>query len=234
MNVSKLLLAIVLLTMTCGLLAARSPAPARAASARGENRLASTLWRLTSFGLPGAESPVVEGADVTLKFGPDGRAGGSSGCNSYGGDYRVQNDRITFGQIVSTKRACVDERANEQEQRYFQALGAAGRFELTDSRLVIFYDVERGALNFVTTSASKSAAAGQQSADSQTAQRGAAGAADEEDIRVIHLRMIDAWNRDSGAGYAAPAPGDRPRYVSQAASSAAEEVSASAAVLVDD
>ena len=116
MKVSKPLLAIILLTATCGLLAAQTPAPARAESSGGENRLASTQWRLTSFGLPGAEAPVVEGDEVTLEFGPDGRAGGSSGCNSYGGDYRVQNDRVTFGQIVSTKRACADERANQQER----------------------------------------------------------------------------------------------------------------------
>jgi uncharacterized protein (TIGR02246 family) len=204
MNVSKLLVAIILLTQTCGLLAAQTPAPARAESPSGENRLANTQWRLASFGRSGSESPAVEGTSVTLEFGADGRAGGSGGCNSYRGNYQVRNDRLSFGQIISTKKACVDERANQQERRYFQALGSAARFELTDGRLVIFHDGERGALNFVTAPAPKSSAAGQQSTDSQTAQRSAAGVDDEEAIRAIHLRMIDAWNKGSGEGFAAP------------------------------
>lgn len=114
-----------------------------------QSKLANTQWTLKSLGAVGAESAVVAGTTITLKFGSDGRAGGSSGCNSYGSDYKATGDRLSFGRIISTKRACADERANRQEQRFFQALESAVRFELVDGRLSIFYDGGGSALNFV-------------------------------------------------------------------------------------
>jgi heat shock protein HslJ len=118
-------------------------------SSSAQSKLANTQWTLKSLGAVGAESPVVTGTTITLKFGSDGRAGGSSGCNSYGSDYKATGDQLSFGRIISTKRACADERANQQEQRFFQALESAVRFELVDGRLSIFYDGGRSALNFV-------------------------------------------------------------------------------------
>src|SRR5215211_4103980 len=88
MKFSKLLPAIILLISTCNLLTAQTPARARTESSSAESKLANTQWRLTSFGAAGAQSPVIEGTTITLKFGADGRVGGSGGCNSYGGDYR--------------------------------------------------------------------------------------------------------------------------------------------------
>ena len=50
--------------------------------------LTGTEWRLVSFGPAGNEASLVAGTTVTLKFGEDGRASGSTGCNSYGGTYQ--------------------------------------------------------------------------------------------------------------------------------------------------
>jgi heat shock protein HslJ len=151
MKFSKLLPAILLLISTCVLLAARTE------SSRAESKLANTQWRLTSFGSTGAESPVIEGHTITLKFGADGRAGGSGGCNSYGGEYRERGDNLSFDQIISTKRACLEQGANQQEQRYFAALESASKFKLTDNCLTIFHGDGQSALNFVTDPSSKSA-----------------------------------------------------------------------------
>lgn len=155
MRFSKLLSAVVLLVSICNALAAQTPASNDSSGA--ESRLASTEWRLASFGAAGAESPVIDGTKITLKFGADGRAGGSGGCNSYGGDYRERGDRLSFGQIISTKRACLEQRANEQEQRYFAALESASRFKLSDGRLTIFLGDGTSSLNFVTDPPPKSA-----------------------------------------------------------------------------
>ena len=157
MGVSKLLSAIILLISTCNLLAAQTPASARTESPSNESRLASTQWRLKSFGATGAESPVIEGTTITLKFGADGRAGGSGGCNSYGGEYRERGDNLSFSQIISTKRACLEQGANQQEQRYFSALESAGKFKLSDNRLTIFHGDGRSTLNFVNDQSPKSA-----------------------------------------------------------------------------
>jgi putative lipoprotein len=111
--------------------------------------LANTQWRLVSFGAPGAETPVVEGSAITLEFKAEGEAGGSGGCNSYGGQYQVQGDTLSFGDVMSTLMACVDEGISQQEQAYFQALQTVGRFELAGDQLTIWYNNDQGVLNFV-------------------------------------------------------------------------------------
>jgi heat shock protein HslJ len=111
--------------------------------------LTGTDWRLVSLGAPGAETDVIAGTTVTLRFAEDGRASGSTGCNSYNGTYQVRGDDIAFSRLVSTRRACLDQKANQQEQRFLSALEAANRFRLTSNRLTILSDRARSILNFV-------------------------------------------------------------------------------------
>jgi heat shock protein HslJ len=117
--------------------------------------LAGTDWRLVSLGPSGNEADVLAGTTVTLKFGEDGRAGGSTGCNTYGGTYEVRGDTISFGRLVSTRRACLDQNANEQEHRFLAALEAAQRFRLSSNRLTILSERGRTVLNFVSNSPSE-------------------------------------------------------------------------------
>ena len=110
-------------------------------------------WRLVSLGPTGAEQDVVQGTTVTLRLGEDGRAGGSTGCNSYGGNYQVRGDTISFSRIVATRRACLDQNANAQEHRFLSVLESANRFRLSSNRLTIVSDRTRSVLNFVNNSA---------------------------------------------------------------------------------
>jgi heat shock protein HslJ len=112
------------------------------------DQLPGTEWKLVSFGPLGRETPIVDGTDVTLNFGSDSSASGSAGCNSYRGTYRVQGNSITFSRLVSTRRACLDERANQQEQRYLAALESATRFRLDANRLTVYPNRGRDVLNF--------------------------------------------------------------------------------------
>jgi heat shock protein HslJ len=113
------------------------------------NELANTQWKLESFGPASSPAPVLEGADITLGFDGAGQAGGSGGCNSYGGSYQVQEGVLSIGAINSTLRACVEESLNQQEGLYFQALQSAGRFELSPERLTLYYNNGEGVLVFV-------------------------------------------------------------------------------------
>jgi len=131
-----------------------SRAQNRGGLSTGEQALANTQWRLVSFGRIGEERPVIQGTTITLKFRADSRAEGSAGCNSYSGTYRVRGDVLTFLRVTSTMRACLDSKANQQEQQYFAALDSAGRFRLNANRLLISYDGARSALNFVNDSPS--------------------------------------------------------------------------------
>lgn len=115
--------------------------------------LTGTEWRLVSFGPAGSETDVVAGTTVTLNFAEDGRASGSTGCNSYSGTYQVRGDNLSFGRLASTRRACLDQNANQQEQRFLSALESANRFRLSANRLTILSDRGRSVLNFVNTSA---------------------------------------------------------------------------------
>src|SRR6185295_15408702 len=117
--------------------------------------LAGTDWRLISLGPAGGEASLVAGTTVTLKFGEDGRASGSTGCNSYSGTYHVRGDSILFGRLISTKRACLDQNANQQEQRFLSALESANRFRLSSNRLTIMSERGRNVLNFVNGAGSE-------------------------------------------------------------------------------
>lgn len=109
--------------------------------------LENTYWRLVSFGAPGAEQPIIEGSTITLMLA-GGQAGGSGGCNSYGGTYQVDGDSISFGEITRTERACLEEGVTEQEQRYFQALETASTYQVEGDQLRITYDAGSGLLIF--------------------------------------------------------------------------------------
>lgn len=117
--------------------------------------LAGTDWRLVSFGPAGAETNVVAGTTVSIKFGEDDRVSGSTGCNAYSGTYEVRGDTISFGRLISTRRACLDQNANEQERRFLAALEAANRFRLSSNGLTILSDRGRTVLNFVIDSPSE-------------------------------------------------------------------------------
>jgi heat shock protein HslJ len=147
MGFQSIFLAVVLLTLVANPLLVR--AQIQKDFSTGAQVLANTNWRLVSFGRVGEEKPVVQGTTITLKFGADDRAAGSGGCNSYSGTYRVRGDGLTFGRVISTMRACLDAKANQQEQQYFAALGSASRFRLSSNRLQISYDSAKSTLNFV-------------------------------------------------------------------------------------
>jgi heat shock protein HslJ len=123
------------------------PAPTFLPPAADE--IAGTQWQLVSFGAVGAEVPVVAGTSLTLAFDEHGQASGQGGCNSFGGQYKADSRTITFTALAQTLRACVDDSANQQEAKYMDALGSAGRYELNGDQLTIFYDGGASALHYV-------------------------------------------------------------------------------------
>lgn len=113
--------------------------PAALAQADPAGLLSGTQWQLVSYGTPGAEMPVIPGSSVTLTFDTAGQIGGHAGCNSYGGQYRIEDNRLVFSGVVSTLMACADDAVTNQEQAYLEALRSTGAYALTDNRLFIQY-----------------------------------------------------------------------------------------------
>jgi heat shock protein HslJ/uncharacterized lipoprotein YbaY len=75
---------------------------------------------------------------VTLTLSRDGRLHGKSGCNSYSGGYKLENDKIEVSKaIVSTMMACVLPGIMEQESRYTSLLSDITGLKLQeDGKLV--------------------------------------------------------------------------------------------------
>jgi heat shock protein HslJ len=76
----------------------------------------------------------------TLMFGDDDRISGQTGCNSAGGTYTVSGDRLTIGNVFSTKRACVEQAGNQLEAAYLGALERTRRFRIVDGQLELLDD----------------------------------------------------------------------------------------------
>ncbi|MEB2289411.1 MAG: META domain-containing protein [Anaerolineae bacterium] len=97
--------------------------------------LSGTKWQLLSYG----GNDVIGDEPITLEFAEDGRVGGSTGCNLYGGSYLVEGSAISFSELINTLRACPDEDIAAQELAFLGALAAATHFELADEQLTITY-----------------------------------------------------------------------------------------------
>lgn len=65
---------------------------------------------------------VIEGTRVFMAFDPaEGRVSGRGGCNSYGADYSVGGEGISFGSVMTTEMACPED-IMVQESRFYAAL----------------------------------------------------------------------------------------------------------------
>jgi heat shock protein HslJ len=96
------------------------------------NELAGTNWQLVSIDGNTQVGAAIGGQDVNLVFDTNGGAGGSSGCNSYGGNYSAgANGSISFSDIVSTLMACTEGGIMEIEAAFFEALNAADHYAIT-------------------------------------------------------------------------------------------------------
>ena len=96
--------------------------------------LDSTAWEVTAIG----DTRPVGDRPITLIF-EDGSVRGSAGCNTYGGDFRVDGDRIVFEKLFATLMACPEpEGIMEQEQAYLAFLGEVDSFQESEGRLRLF------------------------------------------------------------------------------------------------
>lgn len=107
--------------------------------------LAGSQWQLTYYGQEYAPTAALTDTPVMLQFDAD-RLSGSGGCNSYGGSYQVDGDKLVVGEVVSTMKACMATGVMEQEQAYFAALQSAGGYKIDGNTLTI--DYAEGRLTF--------------------------------------------------------------------------------------
>jgi len=113
---------------------ANSPQSAtRSEAVTASPSILNTTWLLEDLGGAG----VLDRARATLAFTEPGKVAGSGSCNRFFGSVTIFGQSISFGQLGSTRMACVPAVA-AQEANYFKALADAERFVLDGPFLLIY------------------------------------------------------------------------------------------------
>ena len=116
--------------LVAGGLVACSHADGAGTEAGGD--LAGTSWLAEDIGGRG----VLDNARSTVDFGAGGAVGGDTACNRYRGQATLAGDRLAFGPLASTRRACPPA-VMDQERRFLDALEATQRFALDGPFLLL-------------------------------------------------------------------------------------------------
>ena len=94
--------------------------------------LQGTQWLLEDLSGRG----VLDRLQSTLTFPEAGRVSGMAGCNNFMGSMSLEGNRVAFGQLATTRKAC-SAAADDQEARYLQALSRAERIRIEGPFLYI-------------------------------------------------------------------------------------------------
>ena len=92
-------------------------------------------WQLSSGSFDGEAIPLIEGSPVTLHV-TGTELGGTSACNSYGGQFVLDGASIAIGDLMHTLIACAPE-AMAVEVPYLEALGKVDTIAVDGDELVL-------------------------------------------------------------------------------------------------
>lgn len=96
-------------------------------------------WQLSEVGGVGI-TEVHEGQAAHLYFddGPPQRVSGSTGCNRLSGSYSLRGSGLKFGPLATTKMACAEGMAQEQE--FLAALAGTDSWRTVDRQVLELLD----------------------------------------------------------------------------------------------
>lgn len=121
---------LVLVAMWAAALATGCAAPPAPAT-----ELLDTYWRAVEIdGAPVRLHPGTREPHIVLRK-EDRRLSGYAGCNNLAGGYELAGDRLRFGRLAVTRRACIGDGANELEAAFLRALEAAAAWTITGEAL---------------------------------------------------------------------------------------------------
>ena len=93
-------------------------------------------WILAAYGPQGSTTPAVADGQAAITFNEDGSLNGKSGCNSFGGEFKLDGDQISFNGLVSTLIAC-EEPLMSQEGAMFKVLNGTATHRIDGDTLTI-------------------------------------------------------------------------------------------------
>lgn len=128
------------LALAAGCTASGAPEQRPAAEASPSRTPEGTGWRLVELGgQPVTVAQNTSAPSLQLNAAED-RASGETGCNGFFGSYELSGATLRFGQLASTRRACLDEAMNRQEQAYVRALENTRTWRIADGALILAGD----------------------------------------------------------------------------------------------
>ncbi|PVW14118.1 META domain-containing protein [Marixanthomonas spongiae] len=74
-----------------------------------------------------------------------GRVSGNAGCNNYFGDYTINNNALTFGELAATKKMCGED-VMEVEDNYLKTLSKVGGYRIQDNVLTLYAKSDQSVL----------------------------------------------------------------------------------------
>ena len=124
-----------------------SAKPLDSASDKPAASFANTYWKLTELNGNPAELGNSQKELHLITGSNDNHVHGFSGCNRYSGSYTLTGDQLTFGQMISTRMACLSDK--NPETAYLQALTNVRRFAIEANTLQLYDDQNRLILQFI-------------------------------------------------------------------------------------
>jgi heat shock protein HslJ len=100
--------------------------------------LEGTVWNLDTYrNSQGSLVSLLQNTEITAQF-QNGTVGGSSGCNSYSGDYTISGNTITIGPLSITLMYCtMPNGIMAQEGDYIAALKSAKGYKINGNTLIL-------------------------------------------------------------------------------------------------
>lgn len=93
-------------------------------------------WTLVSYGNASNPTSALPNVETSIKFDANNQIGGTVGCNSFGGEYKLNSNQVTFSGIFSTLMFC--EGTMDQETVFLNILSEQTlNFELNGSQLTL-------------------------------------------------------------------------------------------------
>ena len=105
--------------------------------ASAEDPLASTAWALAQMGPVSDLQEVSLDPPLTIEFLDDGRMKGSTGCNSYAGEYDIRGTSSLAVAFQITEAGCSTQAMFWREHEFKSILPVADMFVFEGSRLTI-------------------------------------------------------------------------------------------------
>ncbi len=98
--------------------------------------LEGTTWTLNSTMEENGSVSMAIDQDIYFSLA-DGTVSGSTGCNTFGGVYKLGGDELSFDQLYQTEMACLDEDVSQRETQMNSVLNNTVRYSISRNTLTL-------------------------------------------------------------------------------------------------